>query len=191
MILRVLSRVTELPVWAHLSAGVATLGFFQWVKGHLDASYAAAKHPVDYFTGQTTFSGPAVKGYYAQMLETGTLDVYWTTQVIDYGFIFAIICIGTFVATLFARISRKESVGRRIGLLGGASLCLGAICDAIENAWSFLMLANPTDFPDWLALPYSAFASVKFGFITLGMALVLISLLCAVLGRVLGKPRIG
>ena len=125
------------------------------------------------------------------MQSTGTLDIYVTTQLLDYVFILTIACIGLFVCTFGARFSRSSSVGRKLGLLAGLALVAGAVCDAIENGLSFIMLANPNSFADWLALPYSTFASVKFALITLGMGMFLLSLCSAVLGRVLAKPKIG
>lgn len=184
-------RVLALPVWAHLAAALCAVVGFGWVKEKLDASYAASNHPVDYVTGQTSFSGETIKGYYAEMEAQGTLDVYWTTQLIDLGFILAMACIAVFVCTLVARCSRIASWGRRVGLLAGASVLLGAVCDAIENGWSFVMLADPTGFPDWLALPYSAFASVKFGLIGLGMGLLVVSIILCLVGRASGRPGIG
>jgi hypothetical protein len=61
----------------------------------------------------------------------------------------------------------------------------------IENGWSFVMLVNPTDFADWLALPYSAFAVMKFFFITVGMGLTLACIVTALIGRALRVPKIG
>ena len=191
MILSPLHRVLSLPLIAHAVCAVATVFGFQWVKGKLDASYAASNHPVDYATGQTSFSGETIKGYYATMQEAGTLDVYWQTQFIDFGFILAIACMGLFVATLVARLGRPNSWARRLGLFAGAAALLGALCDAIENGWSFVMLSNPTDFADWLAFPYSAFASAKFAMIAFAMFALLASLLVAIIGRAAKKPKLG
>ena len=80
------SQIIALPIWAHTGAAVATVVGFNWIKARLDASYAASQHPVDYGTGQTAFNGATIKGYYAHMIETGTLDIYRTTQLIDFGF---------------------------------------------------------------------------------------------------------
>ena len=191
MFLKALNRVTSLPLWAHAAAAVATVAGFQWIKGRLDASYAASRHPVDYAVGQTAFSGERIKGWYAQMQNTGTLDVYWTTQVIDYGFILAMACMGLFVCTFLARFSRSGSWGRRIGLLAGGAVVLGAVCDAIENAWSFVMLADPAGFANWLAVPYSGFASLKFALIALGMVATIGGLAAGAVGHMLKKPQIG
>jgi hypothetical protein len=184
-------RITQLPLWLHSAAALASVGLFQLAKAKLDASYAASGHPVDYVTGQTSFNGATIKGYYAQMQELGTLDVYRTTQIIDFGFIAGMACVGLFVATLLARMARPASFGRHVGLFAGLALVLGACCDAIENGWSFVMLANPAGFADWIALPYSGFAVAKFGLIALGMLLILLCLLLTAIGHILKRPTIG
>lgn len=189
--LRIFHRITALPLVAHAALALGSIGWFQWTKGILDASYAASNHPVDYMTGQTSFSGETIKGYYAVMSQADTLGIYTRTQIIDFAFILGFLGIGLFVCTLIARSGRAGSIGRKIGLFAGLAFVLGGLCDMIENGWSFVMLANPTDFADWLAVPYSAFAVAKFGMITLGMLLVLVCLLSALAGRLLGKPRIG
>lgn len=186
-----LDQITKLPLWAHAAAAIGAVALFQTAKTALDASYAASRHPVDYATGQTTFSGEAIKGYYATMIEAGTLDIYRTTQIIDFGFIAGIACIGLFLLTLIARMGRTGSIARRVGLSAALAALAGATCDAIENGWSFIMLANPTGFADWLALPYSAFAVAKFALLTLAMALTLGSLLCTAAGRITRRPRLG
>jgi hypothetical protein len=39
---------------------------------------------------------------------------------------------------------------------------MAAVSDAFENFVSFYMLAKPTDFANWVAIPYSSFAVIKF-----------------------------
>lgn len=189
--LNTFKKVTDLPVAAHIALAVISILWFQWAKGKLDASYAASLHPVDYITGQTRFSGDTIKGYYAAMTDTGTLDIYVRTQMVDFGFILGFLGIGLFVCTLIGRLSRDGGIGRFIGFLAGLAFVVGGISDIIENGWSFVMLANPSTFADWLAIPYSTFAVLKFGLINLGMVLALVSLLAAVVGRALNKPNIG
>ena len=186
-----LSRVTALPIWTHAGAAAATVVGFNLIKSRLDASYAASQHPVDFATGQTAYDGATIKGYYAHMLEAGTLDVYYATQLIDFGFILAMACMGLFVCTMVARAARDGSWGRRVGLIAGLCAIAGALSDAIENGWSFAMLANPTEFANWLAIPYSGFASIKFALITLAMLCLFLSAVLAVAGRLTGKSILG
>jgi hypothetical protein len=100
-------------------------------------------------------------------------------------------CFGILLATLVARFSHPGSWGRRLGLFAGLAALAGASCDAIENAWSFVMLSDPVGFADWLALPYSGFAVTKFALITAAMLLVLLSLVFLALGRSLKDSRLG
>ena len=125
------------------------------------------------------------------MLELGTLDIYLSTQLIDFGFILALACMGIFVCTLIARASREGSWGRRIGVLAGLFALIAAMCDAVENVWSFIMLANPTEFANWLAIPYSTFATLKFALITLAMLGLIISTAFATAGRLFERHRLG
>jgi hypothetical protein len=186
-----ITRVTRSPIWTHVIAAAGSVALFQWVKGVLDRSYAASMHPVDYVTGQTSFDAATIKGYYAAMEEAGTLGIYVRTQMIDYGFIIAMCCLALFVFTLIARLGREGSLGRQIGIWAGLLVLMGAACDAIENGWSFVMLANPAGFADWLALPYSGFASIKFGLIALGILVLVISGVTSIAGRLIKKPNIG
>lgn len=189
--IKVMKKIVALPVLVHVALAGIAITWFQFAKGKLDASYAASRHPVDYMTGQTGFSGERIKEYYATMSDAGTLDVYVTTQLIDFGFILGFFGIGLFVCTLIARLSRPAGFGRNVGILAGLAFVFGGLSDMIENLWSFVMLANPSTFSDWLAIPYSSFAVLKFGLITLGLALSLVSLLSAVIGRALNKPKVG
>lgn len=191
MFVKLFDRIIALPIWVHAAGSVGAIAYFQWVKGILDANYAASGHPVDYATGQTTFDAGMVKGYYALMQEAGTLGVYVRTQVIDYGFILAMICMALLVFTLVARLGLEGSWGRRLGLLAAVAVIAGAVCDAIENGISFVMLANPTEFADWLVIPYSGFASIKFVLIALGMLLLIASLITGIIGRLFSKRNPG
>ena len=170
--LSLMTRITALPIWVHVTAAVGSVALFEVVKGALDRSYAALMHPVDYVMGQTSFDATTIKGYYATTEEAGTLGIYVRARIIDYGFIVAMCCLALFVFTLIVRLGRDGSVGRRIGIWPGLLVWMGVICDAIENGGAFVMLANPTGFADWLAFPYSGFASVKFALIALSMLLV-------------------
>lgn len=187
--LRHANKLTEMPIWLHVAATAVAFGVFQAVRVTLDAYYAASNHPVDYATGQTTFDAERIKGFYAVMEQAGTLDIYVRTQLVDFGFLTMIAVFGLLLGTLVARSGPQGSWARKAGLGAAVAAVFGALCDASENAVSFIMLANPQGFADWLALPYSAFAVLKFALITLAMALVLVALLLGLAGRVLPRSR--
>ncbi|WP_146188691.1 hypothetical protein [Pseudoprimorskyibacter insulae] len=178
-----LNILTKLPLLAHAAATVAAFVAFNQIKARLDALYAASRHPVDYATGQTTFDAGKIKSYYAQMQDFGTLDIYAATQRFDFLFILSMAAFGGCLATLVARASRPGTIGRNLGLAAGISLLTGCVMDVLENLISFALLANPQGFADWLALPYSAFAALKFAAITLAMGMVLASAVFAVVAR--------
>lgn len=159
-------------VFAVIGLGVAN--------GVLNQLYAASGHPVDYATGQLSFSGEQVKGWYAEMQAGGTLDVYWFTQLFDFVFILAVLAMGGLAATFLARINGSRW-GSGSALWASAALVLGATFDAVENLISFVMLANPQGFPNWLAVPYSTMAAIKFMLIGAGVALLVFSMICWVL----------
>lgn len=181
----------SLPAMVHLALAVGSIVLFVVAKGYLDASYMASNHPVDYATGQTGFDGTLIKGYYAHMQKMGTLGVYWTTQFIDFSFIAGMFSMGLFALSGIARLARPASVGRKAGLMASAALMTGAVSDVIENLISFVMLAMPNDFPDWIALPYSAFAVVKFALVTTGMLLGATTILLIIVARLFSKPKLG
>ena len=182
------SVIFRLPAIAHLAAAAVAFGGFQWVKGRLDASYAASGHPVDYATGQLAFDARLIEGYYAHMIEAGTLDVYWQTQFIDFGFIAAVtalaVLLGTLAARFGGRINRLGVWGWNLGLAAAILGVSGAAFDALENLLSFFMLANPQAIPQPLALAYSTSAAVKFALLTAAMLCLLLSILAGAAGRI-------
>lgn len=184
MIRNTLKFVLKTPRTVHAMCAAAATAALWLVKPVLDASYSASGFPVDYATGQLAFDGNLLKGYYAHMISKRTLGVYWQTQFIDFGFIAAVFCLGLFVATGVARLSAPGSWGRRVGLLSAQAAMAGALFDACENLVSFIMLANPADFQNGIALVYSTFAASKFILILSAMIGTTISLAACLFGRI-------
>jgi hypothetical protein len=184
---RVFSVLLRLPLAAHLGATALAFGGFQWIKGRLDASYAASGHPVDYATGQLAFDARMIESYYARMMEAGTLPVYLQTQFIDFGFIAAVMAVsvlfGALTARLGARINRLGVWGWWAGLAAAMMGVMGAGFDVLENLLSFVMLDRPQAIPQPLALAYSTAAAAKFALLTSAMASVILSLTAGALAR--------
>ena len=115
------------------------------------------------------------------MMEKGTLAKYTQVQLYDY---LLMLSMFSWLFPLCIAVYRSlPNVGwlKRSAWIMALVFPLAPFFDAIENAISFFMLANPTDFMDWLAFPYSSFAVIKFflgglGFvwIILGSAIVAI-----------------
>lgn len=184
-------HILSLPLWIHTATFAGSAAAFVWVKGRLDASYAASGHPVSYAEGQTSFSAEKIRGWYQVMTDAGTLDVYWRTQIIDYGFMAALFLLGLFGGLLVARLWRQGSIASWLALFGALAVPLGTVFDALENGVSFIMLADPAWFPSWLAVPYSGFAVVKFACILAGMLSIILSLPVGAVGRLAGRPSLG
>lgn len=177
------SRVTALPLWAHAGLAAAAFAGFQAVKTRLDASYAASNHPVDYATGQLAFDAEKIEGYYAAIQAKGTLEVYWTTQFIDFGFIAGVMALGVLLGTLAARLGPVGSLGRKLGFAVAVLAVVGAGFDALENLLSFVLLQDPSNIAQPLALAYSSAAAVKFGLLSLAMLALLLSIVAGVWAR--------
>lgn len=186
-----LTRLTQFPVLVHGAGVLVAFGALRVIQRVLDASYAASLHPVDYATGQLAFDAATIEGYYAVMIEAGTLDIYWRTQMIDFGFIASIMVLSLLLGTFLARLGGMGSWGWRLGMGAAVLGVAGASMDAIENLLSFVMLVNPQDIPQALAIVYSSFAAAKFGLLTFAMLAALGSLLIGAMERVAGawRPR--
>ena len=176
-------KFLNMNIGAHLIVLAASFIALGVVNGILDASYEASNHPVSYAEGQTTFDGEQIKGFYSVMDQAGTLSVYVRTQLIDFGFIAAMAVLGVSLGAMLIRINRERSFGQRAGQVVSGAALIGASADVLENLVSFVMLANPAEFPNWLAIPYSSFAVIKFAFITLAMVAVVASVIGWALGR--------
>ncbi len=134
----------------------------------LDKSYSDSKFPVPFYEGQTTFDAIETKAHFQVLIENNTLDVFWRTQLIDFVYILA-----TFLFTIFAMVSVYKMLAfsiklQRISWHMIFLMPLNAILDVFENLVSFIMLSNPTDFANWLIIPYSSFAVAKFTFYLIG-----------------------
>lgn len=124
--------------------------------------YQQTRFPVSFFVGQTTFNAAELKGYFQVLIELGTLDQFINVQIVDYAYMVTVFV--SFFA-LTAAIYRSLGDNTSMKNIAQAMLViapLAAVFDALENAVSFILLANPLDFDDWLVYPYSSFAVLKF-----------------------------
>ncbi len=164
---------------AHLALAVISFGLYRGTNIILDASYARSKFPVPFTEGQTSFDGAQIKEWYGFMIEQGTLGIYWQTQIIDFTFIASVIVMGLLLPSFIARLHKDGSWLQRITMWCTVIMPLGAMFDAIENLFSFVMLARPETFSNWLAIPYSTFAVLKFAALGTSISWIMISLVLA------------
>ncbi len=171
------TSLAGLPLYGHGIAAFLAFALTRVTNIILDASYAASQYPVPFYVGQTAFSGEKLKAYFAYMLQRDTLGIYWRTQFIDFSFIIATFISGLVISLFLARLHQKTSWLYKLSVLAAVIVPMGAVFDALENLVSFVMLSQPTSFPNWLAFVYSSFAVIKFAAITMGYGLWVISLL--------------
>lgn len=182
-----LNVILRLPFSIHLAATALAILGFHWIKGRLDVSYAASRHPVDFATGQLAFDAKLIEEYYAHMMEAGTLHIYWQTQFLDYGFIAAVMIVSLLSGALAARLGGKINVmgvwSWRLGCAAAIFGVSGAAFDALENLISFGMLTRPDAIAPALAVIYSTAAAAKFVLLSMAMIALFLALLIGVAAR--------
>lgn len=159
----------------------------QLVMGWLNNLYAETQFPVSFFEGQTTFSGPLIKSYYEELLRLNTFEAYVFVQWADYLFMLTVLLSHFLAMVWLYRLQQQGSIWQTLALIMIYVAPSAAFFDALENAISFIMLANPTDFPDWIAIPYSAFACLKFFVFGLTYLWVLTGALTAIINRIINS----
>lgn len=140
----------------------------------VEISFGRTHYPVSLLEGQLTFSGSTIKSHYATLLRQGTFDRFVLTQVIDFIFIIGLMLTLFFGHVAIARGQPAGSTWRQFALRLGVVAPLIAASDAFENVVSFLMLADPKGFPDWLAPLDSGFAAIKWSWAVIGVSLIII-----------------
>jgi len=144
--------------------------------GAVEISFAATNFPVSLLEGQLAFKGATIKSHYAALLARGTFDRFVLTQIIDFAWIIGLMLTLFFAHVAIARGQPENSRWRHFALRLAVVAPLIAASDAVENAVSFLMLADPGGFPDWLAPLYSGFAAIKWSWAIIGVSLILIQI---------------
>ena len=170
----------SLPV--HIAALGLVFGGFQAVKAQLDRLYAASGYPVDYATGQLSFSAEKLTGWYGAMDKAGTLDIYWQTQFVDFGFLTSVGVMGLLIGALLARLGRGVWAPR-LGRAAAVLAVMGAGFDAVENLLSFWLLLSRDAMPQAGALIYSTAAALKFACLVTAMLTALVAAVAVIWSR--------
>jgi hypothetical protein len=157
--------------------------FFNDIFGVVGMQFRQVEYPVPLPLAWFSFSGPELKSHYALLLDQGTMDAYLRLQYLDYGYM---VSTGLLFFTLAVIVARKHKVGsfwRRFGFVGALIIPASASMDAIENVFLLVMLSSPLEFPDWLAIPYSSFASAKLALFILGILWLILIAIALVVSR--------
>lgn len=149
----------------------------------VEISFASVQFPGTLFQAQLAFDAQVVKAQYGILLSQGTMPLYIRTQWIDFVFISGLALAGFVGHVALARTFPVGSRGYRITLLLGMLFVIGAGCDALENVTGFLMLADPLNFPDGLAVIYSTFAAIKWSLAGVGIVTVVLELVAFMIRR--------
>jgi len=152
-----------------------SLGLYFLSSYFLEKSYLLSKFPVPYFEQQASFDAIKMKEWYAYMLKEETFGIYFYTQIIDFVFIVTVILAGYTLWYFMANLHPKNSSFRNWGQKFAYALPLAGAFDILENLVSFFMIANPENFADFLVLPYSTFAVIKFACWTIGLIWLFVS----------------
>ena len=153
------------------------LGLYFLSSYFLEKSYLLSKFPVSYFEQQTSFDAIKMKEWYAFMLKEETFGIYLNTQIIDFVFIATVILAGYVLWSFIANSHPSNSFFNTWGQKLAYCLPLAGVFDILENLVSFFMIANPVNFIDFLVIPYSTFAVLKFASWTVGLTWLLVSIL--------------
>ena len=113
-----------------------------------------ANYPVSFIESQLSFSGSKMKYWFSRM-SAEELRCYYIAQALDYGFITGFGLIIFDLTLIIARKFDEESGWRKSGYI--VAVCF----DGIENIFIFLMLSDPSGFPDIWAIAHSCFALIK------------------------------
>lgn len=135
---------------------------------HLGILFENTGYPVPLIEGQLRFDASSLMQDFAVLIKNGTLNDYRIIQYLDIS-----IMISTAVffglLTLFIFRKNKHKFWRAFGI----SLCLlfplSGMLDFIENIWLLIMLENPAEIPNWLAITYSSFALMKLVTFAIGL----------------------
>jgi hypothetical protein len=182
-----IARLLSLRVRVLIIATVVSALLQQGSQAVLNVFYENSGYPVPFFVGQLSFDANKLEGWYGQMLSNGTLGVYWQTQIVDFGFIASTILLHASALALVARLLPAATRWRRFAT---AMIVVGVsapIFDVLENLVSFVLLQNPLEVSQPLAVLYSSFAALKFLGFLLAYAWVSVGLIAAAVIAVRAK----
>jgi hypothetical protein len=153
--------------------------FYFYASSTLTQSYQDSLFPVPYYEAQMSFDADKIKGWYAFLIEHNTFDKYLYTQHIDFIFMVSVLLLHFFALLLVSRLFPSTSRWRTGMIVCAIASSLAPIADALENLVSYIMLADPLQFPAYLVYIYSSFAVLKFSMFVFAYAAFGIGLVAA------------
>ena len=172
----ILRRFNTVPASKRLGVWVIVfIVLFIFMNIIVNYVFTLSGYPVSFMESQLSFSGEVIKSHFSVM--TGDqITLYLYAQFVDFGFIFVyaslIFLVGIYRGRRFSETSWFRTSCYGIAVAGVVAGC----CDALENGFILLMIADPIGFPNIFAVIHSYFALVKF--ILLTASIVGIIVLC-------------
>jgi len=185
--IRIINNFRNASIKTQAIISSVSLALYFFTSYLLETSYLKSKFPVPYFTQQTSFDAVKMKEWYEFMIQENTFQIYLKTQWIDFAFILAVISSGFTIWTLVSKLHNEKSWFRKYGYFFAFSLPLAGFFDILENIVSFFMIANPLEFSNALIIPYSTFASIKFGFWAVALIWLMISIIRLIITKTFVK----
>jgi hypothetical protein len=143
-----------------------------------------SNYPGDLEATQLGFDGEYIRLCFSNM-SGADVSFFIMGNLVDYLFM---VSYGTLLfssSLILSRRLRQGSLGRKVGYTASILGLLAACCDGLENVFLLSMASNPIDFPSWLAIPHSLFASIKFDLMYIASAWILFALAYAVVRWIL------
>ena len=123
--------------------------------------FEISNYPVSFIESQLSFSGEIIKSHYATMTNE-EINLYLVGNVVDYLFMLGNGLVKIGIAVMVARSFEEDTTLRTAGLIMIFIGIIGTVFDAIENIFIVLMIFDPINFPDILAITHSVFALFKY-----------------------------
>jgi len=123
---------------------------------------------------QLGFNGVYIKSMFS-LMSNEELSIFILANLFDY---VGMIAYGSFLFSSTLTLTRnlqEGSVWQKIGYIISIFGILSACSDGIENIFLLLMASAPLTFPNWLAIPHSFFALVKFILLYIAMGWVVLT----------------
>ena len=166
---------------------VASIGFLVVSAPTVIYLLELSNYPGELEATQLGFNGEYIRSCFSNM-SGADVSFFIMGNLVDYLFM---VSYGTLLfssSLILSRRLRQGSLGRKVGYAASILGLLAACCDGLENVFLLSMASNPIDFPSWLAIPHSLFASMKFDLMYVASAWILLALAYVVVRWIL-KPR--
>ena len=166
---------------------VASIGFLVVSAPTVIYLLELSNYPGELAATQLGFNGEYIRSCFSNM-SGADVSFFIMGNLVDYLFMVSYGALLFSSSLIISRRLRQGSLGRKVGYTASILGLLAACCDGLENVFLLSMASNPIDFPSWLAIPHSLFASMKFDLMYVASAWILLALAYVVVRWIL-KPR--